>query len=191
MVVGCLGTGTLRGRHLGSVSSGLIYHSRCPVAVIHDDVQLTPVSERAPVLVGIDGSPDSESAIGTAFDQAARRRVELLAVHAWRPVGVLDPIMSRRSPEWRTLRSEADKIVAERLAGWGEQYPDVVVRRIIARNDAAPELVGSSQSAQLVVVGGQGSGGFAGMLFGSVTAAVVLLTHVPVIVARGALAKRP
>jgi nucleotide-binding universal stress UspA family protein len=40
VVVGCLGTGTLRGRHMGSVSSGLVYHAKCPVAIIHDDVQL-------------------------------------------------------------------------------------------------------------------------------------------------------
>lgn len=189
VVAGCRGVGSLRGRHLGSVSSGLIHDARCPVAVIHDDVQMAPDSERAPVLVGIDGSPESEVAIAVAFEAASRRKVDLVAVHAWKAPGVMDPIVSLPGPGWPELRSHEDKIVAERLAGWGEQYPDVVVRRMIARNDAAPELVGTSKSAQLVVVGSRGSGGFAGMLFGSVSAAVVMLSHVPVIVARKSVAE--
>ncbi|CAM4401103.1 Universal stress protein/MT2698 [Mycobacterium basiliense] len=189
LVVGCLGTGTLRGRHLGSVSSGLMHYAHCPVAVIHDDVQINADAERASVLVGIDESPESELAIAIAFHEASRRKVPLTAVHAWKPLSVLDPIVSLPSPGWPKLRSRQDQIVAERLAGWDRQYPDVVVHRIVARNDPAPELVGLSTSAQLVVVGGRGAGGFAGMLFGSVSAAVVLLTHIPVIVARRSLAE--
>lgn len=184
LVVGYLGTGTLRGRHLGSVSAGLIYHSHCPVVVIHDDVDLNPDRERSTVLVGIDGSPTSELAIALAFDEASRRKVDLTVVHTWQPPNVFDPIVGFPGPGWRTLRSREDQIVAERLAGWTERYPDVAVHRIIARNNAAPELVDSSTQAQLVVIGSHGSGGFTAMLFGSVSAAVVLLTHVPVMIAR-------
>jgi len=188
VVVGCLGTGTLRGRHLGSVSSGLAHHALCPVVVIHDDVQLNAPAARAPVLVGIDGSRESELAIAIAFDEASRRKVDLIALHTWSDVGAFDPVFSLRGPGWPALRAVEEEVLAERLAGWGERYPDVYVHRRIARGEPAYQLVDMSQSAQLVVVGSHGSGGFAGMLLGSVSAAVMLLAHVPVIVAREALA---
>ncbi len=188
VVVGCLGTGTLRGRHLGSVSSGLVYHAHCPVAVIHDGVQLNADATRAPVVVGIDGSRESELATAIAFDEASRRNVGLTAVHAWSDVNVFDSVLSFPGPGWPALRAVEDEILAERLAGWGEQYPDVPVCRIVERDEPAHGIVDASESAQLVVVGGHGRGGFAGMLLGSVSAAVVLLARVPVIVAREPLA---
>jgi nucleotide-binding universal stress UspA family protein len=188
VVVGCLGTGTLRGRHLGSVSSGLVYHAHCPVAVIHDGVEVTADAARAPVLLGIDGSPESELATAIAFDEASRRKVELVALHAWSPVGVFDTIVSLPGPGWPALRAVEDEVLAERLAGWAERYPDVSVQRHIVRDEPARQLVETSEWAQLVVVGSHGRGGFAGMLLGSVSAAVVLLARVPVIVAREPLA---
>ena len=184
VVVGCLGAGTLRGRHMGSVSSGLVHHAHCPVAVIHDGVQLNTDAARAPVVVGIDGSRESELATAIAFDEASRRKVGLTALHAWSDVSVFDAIVSLPGPGWPALRAVQDEILAERLAGWGERYPDVPVCRLIARDEPASGIVHASKSAQLVVVGGHGRGGFAGMLLGSVSAAVVLLARVPVIVAR-------
>lgn len=186
VVVGCLGTGTLRGRHLGSVSSGLVYHAHCPVAVIHDGVELSADTARAPVLLGIGGSPESEVATAVAFDEASSRKVGLVALHAWSSMGVFDTIVSFSGPGWPALRAVEDERVAERLAGWAERYPDVPVQRHIVRDEPARQLVETSEWAQLVVVGSHGSGGFAGMLLGSVSAAVVLLARVPVIVAREA-----
>jgi nucleotide-binding universal stress UspA family protein len=181
LVVGCRGSGSLRSRLLGSVSSGVVHHAHCPVAVIHDGAApLTPDSSTAPVLVGIDGSPASEFATAIAFSEASRRRVELVAFHAWSDVGVSQfPDM-----DWPATGVAAEEVLAERLAGWQERYPDVTVRRVVVCEEPARELVELSDGAQLVVVGSHGRGGFAGMLLGSVSAAVMQSANVPVIVAR-------
>ena len=91
------------------------------------------------MLVGIDGSRESELATAVAFDEAARRKVGLTALHTWSDVSVFDSIVSLPGPGWPALRAVEDEILAERLAGWGESYPDVPVCRVIARDEPARE----------------------------------------------------
>jgi nucleotide-binding universal stress UspA family protein len=184
IVAGCLGAGTLRGRHLGSVSSGLAHYAHCPVAVIHGGAPSAVNSSQAPVLVGIDGSPGSELAAEVAFEEASRRGVDLVAMHAWSDVSVFDSVIDNRGPSWAELSSIENEVLAERLAGWSERYPDVAVHRVVKRGNPTHQLIDQAERAQLVVVGSHGRGGFVGMLLGSVSAAVVLLAGVPVIVAR-------
>ena len=83
VVVGCHGRTGQHRRLLGSVSTGLIHHAHCPVAVIHDEVPSSLQSSKLPVLVGIDGSRASELATAIAFDEASWRGVDLVALHVW------------------------------------------------------------------------------------------------------------
>lgn len=178
LVVGSQGMGAFERAILGSVSSGLLHRAHCPVAVVHAD-ETRPVAT-SPVLLGIDGSPASEGATALAFDEASRRGVDLVALHAWSDVPVF-PIFGM---DWRRYEDEGHEVLGERLAGWNEKYPDVQVHRRIVCDEPARWLVEESRQAQLVIVGSHGRGGFTGMLLGSVSSAVAQAARVPVIVVR-------
>jgi nucleotide-binding universal stress UspA family protein len=180
VVVGPRGLGAVRSVLLGSVSTGLVHHAHCPVAVIHPEASKQSAAADAAVLLGIDGSPASELATAIAFEEASLRGTRLVALHAWSDADVAHS----PSMEEGALRSAAEEVLAERLAGWQERYPDVTVTRIVVYDQPATHLLERSDLAQLVVVGSHGRGGFAGMLLGSVSTAVAHAARTPLIVAR-------
>ncbi|GAB3014882.1 universal stress protein [Mycobacterium bourgelatii] len=184
VVVGRRGHGASVYNVPGRVSSALVYHAHCPVAVIHESEGAIRNFEHAPVLVGIDGSPASEAATGIAFEEASRRGVGLTALHVW-----VDPYVSGsktkyQDAKWDARLAEEEETLAERLAGWHDRYPDVAVHRRVEIGDPAHWLIEASELTQLIVVGSHGCSPLRGTLLGSVGAAVVNRAKVPVIVAR-------
>ena len=178
IVVGCRGMGALNRAVLGSASTALIHHAHCPVAVLHGEAPAE--RPQAPIVLGVDGSRASEGATALAFEEASLRKAELVALHAWSDADwpEIAPI------PWPDISADAEEVLAERLAGWQERYPDVAVRRVVVRDHPAQNLLALAETAQLLVLGSHGRGGFAGMLLGSVSSAVVHAIQTPVIVAR-------
>lgn len=180
VVVGSRGRGALKRGALGSVSTAIVHHAHCPVGVIRSDPPSALQSAGSPVVVGVDGSPASELAIGIAFEEASWRDADLVAVHAWTDGDVTEFLGSR----WPAIQPSVEQALADQLAGWVERYPGVTVRGVAVLDNPAHHLVALSESAQLVVVGSHGRGDFARTLLGSVSTAVIHAAHTPIIVAR-------
>jgi len=180
IVVGTDGRGALTRSLLGSVSSGLVRHAGCPVAVIREGETQMPHPANAPVLVGVDGSSASELATEIAFDEASRRHVGLIALHAWSNKELVDV----PGVNWPAVKADEERPMSEALAGWQERYPDVTVNKLLVCDKPARAIVETSQSAQLVVLGRHGRNALTRTFLGSVSNAVVQSVRVPVIVAR-------
>jgi nucleotide-binding universal stress UspA family protein len=180
LVLGDRGRGAVVGLLAGSVAVGVSAQAACPVVLVRTE-KGEPVEDRTrPVVVGIDGSPVSEQALAFAFDAASVRGVPLVAVHTWSDLIVEETTALPLS--WSTVEASEAEVLAERLAGWGQRYPDVAVVRRIALDRPAHALVKESRAAQLVVVGSRGRGVMPGRLLGSVSHAVVHRAHCSVAV---------
>ncbi len=183
VIVGARGMSAARGVFMGSVSVQVAAHSSCPVVIVHDP---PPPVAGSPVVVGVDGSEVSGSAIAYAFEQASSRGVGLTVVHAWWLDHVEDAAAAAIwTVDWQTFAVEEQALVAESLAGWQEKYPDVAVRRHSVRGLPVEALIRQSENACLVVVGTRGRGGFGGLLLGSVSQGVMHRAQCPVAIVHG------
>ncbi|MGW6427588.1 universal stress protein [Nocardia sp. NPDC055053] len=172
VVVGSRGLGAVRRTLLGSVSTAVARHAACPVAVVPE----AAASVTGAVVVGVDGSGVSADAVALAFDEASRRRVRVIAVHAW------SELFRYESRE--TMRAEAEAELSASLAGYREKYPDLRVERIVVEDRPARAVLTAAAGAQLIVVGSRDRGGLAGAALGSVAQAVLHGAQCPLIIAR-------
>lgn len=181
-VVGSGDTSRIYGVLLGSVALAVASTNPAPVAVIHQG--RTP-RKTGPVLVGVDGSSTSDAAVAFAFQAASVRGADLIAMHVWDDVIVsgthklqnvlIDPAR---------IEQEERALLAERIAGWADKYPDVSVQQTLVEGRAVTALLDQTKQAQLLVVGSHGRGGFAGMLLGSTSHSLIIHSDCPVVVVR-------
>ncbi|MEO6083333.1 MAG: universal stress protein [Umezawaea sp.] len=180
VVLGSRGLGGFTGILIGSTAVALAAHGHCPTAVVRGTTTVD-----GPVVVGVDGSTASEAAIAFAFDAASVREAPLTAVLSWTDALVDSALQATRFTMAELKDEESQtRLLAERLAGWQEKYPDVTVDQVVVRDRPAPALLRLAENARLLVVGSRGRGGFTGMILGSTSQALVHHAPCPVAVVR-------
>jgi len=153
VVLGSRGVGGVAGLVTGSTASAVVPTADCPVLVVPDDTTAA-VSERRSVVVGVEGRPGDEEVLAFAFEEAATRGTDLIAVHAWRDVVLETPYQSI-SPliDWTSVQQEEERVLAEAIAGWRDKVPDVPVREVVVRDKTARDLIAAALTAELLVIG--------------------------------------
>ncbi|MDE8668839.1 universal stress protein [Pseudarthrobacter sp. H3Y2-7] len=148
--------------------------AKCPVAV----VGVTGAEGGQGVVVGVDGSEESTQAVAFAAAEADREGQELTVVYAiWEPdkwvdSGALTETLTQR------IEDEEQMVLAETVSGLREDYPDLVVHKILdTKREPAEALIKAADGARMLVVGSRGRGGFKRLLLGSTAHAV--LTQIP------------
>lgn len=181
VVVGHRGSSEIAALLAGSTCQQVALHAPGPVAIVRGRADA-----EGPVVVGHDGSTAAEPVLTTAFDLADARGCGLVVLRAFRrtvpawPIDMPPPAVLNADSVRAALRTEVQQAVVP-LA---EKYPDVAVDVVVSDGDAAQALVDASRTAQLVVVGSRGHGGFTGMLLGSVGLHLLHRSHCPVLINR-------
>jgi nucleotide-binding universal stress UspA family protein len=180
VVVGSRGTGGFTGLLLGSVGSQVAANAKCPVVVWRG----APHSDASTVVVGIDGSENSQVALGAAFEWASFHDWELVVVHAW-DIPAYDLIEIPQGAIAMPIAEIAEdnvRLAAEVLAGYRADFPDVKVREHLVRGPAAKALLDQAINAALIVVGTRGRGQVLSTVLGSVSNSVLHKADIPVLV---------
>jgi nucleotide-binding universal stress UspA family protein len=179
LVVGDRGLGGFADLLLGSVGRQVAAHAPVPVVVIRPATK-----PDGPVLVGIEDTHDEEPALGYAFRHAARHRLALQVLYAFR-----DPITTAAlgyplpDIDHGQARQAAMRYLAGTLAPWQADFPDLPVEQVALGGPAAHTLIDASLGSSLLVIGRRGPAGLAGRLLGSVSQYAVRHAHCPVAVA--------
>lgn len=188
VVLGSRGFGGFPDLRAGSVAVAVAEHARCPVVVVRGSTVDDPAPAGGPLLVGVDGSAASDAAVDFAFETAASRGAELIALHAWNDVA-FDGAWTRvpLGADRRVIAEQQLRLLDERLAGWREKYPEVPVRGLVVRDQPVRALLKAAEDAGawLVVVGARGVGDdLTGMGMGSTSRALLYHAACPVAVVR-------
>lgn len=198
VVLGSRGHGGFTGLLTGSTTVAVAAHAHCPVVVVRG-VEAEIAGRAGDVVLGVDGSAESLRALEFALIQAGGRGVPLRVLRTWQfPIGAWGTAM----PGWNLaaapgqtagvppgydpeeIRRAERQALDELLAQPRRDHPDVEVRPEVVLGSPAGTLIDATTTAQLVVVGSRGRGGFRGLLLGSVSQQVMHHAACPVAVVR-------
>lgn len=142
------------------------------------------------IVVGVDGSDASRTALCWAVEEARLRKARVVAVHAWWAIPYLELAAALSDADWETIRGDeasarVDEFIDETLGG----RRNVEIITLTAQGITATEaLVEAARDADLLVVGSRGLGRFRGML-GSVSSGCLQHADCPVVVIHGQAAQ--
>jgi nucleotide-binding universal stress UspA family protein len=137
-----------------------------------------------PVVVGVDGSEGSMRAAEWAAREAVRRKLPLRIVSAPAPLPQLQSSYVPAAPLAKALREIADRSLGLALERIGEVAPGLSIETDLLSGPPPVTVADCGHGASMLVLGARGSGGFGGMMLGSVSRYGAAHAPCPVVVVR-------
>jgi nucleotide-binding universal stress UspA family protein len=181
VVVGHVGDGRMS--LLGSVAHHVVHHTATPVVLVRGE--RTGLARHVVVGVddhGIDAADGNESVHALRWAYSLRGVEQIDVVHAWFSPAVAAGSLSSAGADIEREDAEAVAVIEHVVQAAGSLPPGLTVREMPERGTPGFALVEASRSADLVVVGSSGRGGFLGVLLGSTSTDVVANSHCTVAV---------
>ncbi|BCJ49349.1 universal stress protein [Actinoplanes sp. NBRC 14428] len=162
----------------GSTTAYLAHHAGSPLLVNRGTVP-----EHGPVVLAVSAREPVTATVGEAFEEAASTDSKLVAVHVWNQTGTRPPTGSLTTGTgYGEARREAERHLAEVLAGWSWRYPDVEVERLLLHDlDIGYTLERASRRGRLLVAGMGRSGRFVELIYGSLGTTLMRQAACPVL----------
>lgn len=144
--------------------------AKCPVVVVPD----YDLTERRGIIVGVDGSETSESALRFAAAEADLRDEPLTAVSVWTPLTAPGfGLVGYSQPYLDNMQTATEEILAIALAGLSTDYPDLTIIPVVESGYPSRVIDELAASARLCVVGSRGRGAIRRLLLGSISQEVI------------------
>ena len=189
IVLGSRGLRGVREALLGSVSSGVLHHSECPVLIARGENGPCGTAKFDNILLASDGSPCAQTAARVAVELAQKFGVTLTVLNAYEDLS------------GASIPGDEDRLIDDVDArAYGKQWLEYVaepVRRFakqagvncsfvqeVGRPDDTIVNFANQHEVDLIVLGSRGLGGYARLLIGSVSNRVVHHANCPVLVVR-------
>lgn len=164
----------------GSVSQRLARHSACPLIVVRPPA--SPTAAR--IVAGVDGSPESVTALKFACHRASFTKEPVVALHAWNP-GPINVDDDGQLPQRVGQRAKAaETLLANCIAAARGDFPNVAIEPDTVPLAPTVALTEASAHASLVVIGSGGRGVVTALMLGSVSRHLINRAHCPVAVTR-------
>jgi len=162
-------------RFAWSFGGQLAAHARGPVVIVPDNAS----SSGRGILVGVDGSDESEVAVRYAAHEARAAHTSLDLVHAW--LGPLaNPVPGFEVEKAPWLIDAHRKTIDRAVALAREEWPEIQAVVHVEVDTASHALLHRARDAELVVVGARGRSPLASLAFGSVSTALLAVMPCPV-----------
>ncbi|NEC67711.1 universal stress protein [Streptomyces sp. SID9727] len=179
-VLGSRGLGRMTGFLAGSVSLAVVGAALNPVVLVR--AQDERIAAPGGMLVGVDVDRAPDALFAFAFEEAARRNLDLRFLHSWTLpasygyAALMDPALGVDQSEHLT------RTLLDLMEPWHRRYPEVEATAKAVVGSPALQMVEASRDAELVVVGRRSRRLPLGPHLGHVAQAVIHHSPAPVVI---------